>query len=678
MTILFFYGECLVGQGEKVCEIVGQIELETTCPSGANEMECRLDHYEKEIECRSLVTQKRLSVDCDNIKLEISPTGVQNFVVLNDRDFYFDNNTGVPYKYEMKWQFLQRNNNSSFDDNIKYIILTPGDYRGYLKFDPSCSPGNPVNCSSGDCMNTGEERRYLLYYPGCSSDDPSRIVYYFNKKYCHKLKPAYEQAEEEKAIVENFRLLDGNWKWTVMGITFRGNRDDYPSVGGNDPNVLANNIVCGEKKPGGTRNEITSSENIIRYCLFENVAQQNCIKITSASRNIIANNVIRNRADCTKRDIIGITLKGNYGVLMEDNIIIDNEIYNMGDAIQLVYGPGNNNVGKGSAPGTFIHGNKLFNEKVILEDQEIHPSSTSGNPGSITLERTHGEGAIDLKMGAGPYNVVSDPGFDPSVDPIPNGISAPVGEVLLGDKVIISYNDIYGWREGTYNYCGGNPGGIGGNGGDGDAITIHGNTKNVAIVKNNIFDCTNGIYVNTEGAFDSYYELDGNDTYVGVQVEHIEVYANVICNLYPYGSDDYAVELEVSTSDLSATNAFLMDYISSGNNLSSMQYGIALSVSIESARIYDNSVNNVIQGIRFGSAAGCDAQISDNYFSNILNQFFWYPGSASAYTNFTNNFFLDSNYGCSGITQSDLTDDGNCFSTSSGTGNVPVVDICSQ
>lgn len=610
-----------------------------------------IDAYYDEIDARLATANLRMTDMCNGIRLtldnDIEET-VKNFEVLNDRGSYTQN-SGTHGK-ECKWPMIVEAN-SSYNSNIEYIILTPGDYRDYLTFYPW------VN-------NHSTATKYLLYYPGSSTDSDETILSYFNydtqsgTTYCDRLEPAITQAEEKRAFVENFNLnYDANssgnkaWTWVIMGITFSGNRANYYSSDYSHPTVFN---CPADTYTGGTDNSITSSGNIISHCLLENTIKPHFMRIRgSASHNIIINNTIRNRHDMSHRDVMGITLSASYGEVAENNVIMNNDIYNIGDAIQMIYDPAcrdttnngipcisgciDNNYGdgngfpndcfcdptdlgqKGTVPGTFIHNNRMFNQKIYTEldrqpRQNLDTISGYNTPGEYfekNVEKMHGEGAIDIKVGGLPDN-----------------------------KAIISGNHIYGWRHGRADNNERE-------GGNGHAVITHVKAQDVVIINNKISDCANGIHINARGSSPVHDLIAGYDCDT-IQVKHIEVYDNQICDLYnPFDNEIHSLNAGIP-----------------------LEYGVAIRVAIPTAIVVGNNIRNAARGIQLLSSEndpeGYFATIFDNYFENITNQALIDPAKPLAYTNFNCNVFLDADYSCNSLSMSNdlestLEDQNNCF-----------------
>ncbi len=543
--------------------------------------------YQSEIAQRVSTAETTISTVLDNISLQAG-----NYIVLNDRDFY-TNNTGG-YGTKCKWPYIDAYKDIYIDEinDITYIILTPGDYRDYLTFNPRANQNTYTYA-----------RKYLLHYPGSRDDPMSTIQAYFDGTPT----AAVDQAEEDRAIIENFTFNQGEWTWAVRGITIRGNhssrRDDENNIWGY----------------GSSTSIITSDNNIIESCLFENQVKGNYLNITNGDNNIVHNNVIRDQQECmitylAGNDIIGIKFGAVKDSFAINNTVLNNKIYNVTDAIHLVYqadDPTNPNWDGtdaddtiGELPGSFIYGNEMFNERIYMDD--------------CGEEKMNGEGAIDIKQGTGGY------GF---------GTYANICE-----KVIVANNEFYGWRRaGTDGLgrvidpgdsdldCANDPGGKGG--GTGEAVTCHINAKNVVIYNNVVSDCAMGFLAGGGLTTDGY----GND----LEVSHIEILDNLICDLYP-------------SKQTFENTPYLQD----------KQAGLGIKINAPYSKIAGNKIVNTIQGIRTPEVNWISAtvEISNNYFENIARQFFNRCGD---YSNFTNNFIADTEYqlSCGGGDCQVLTDE---------------------
>jgi len=274
--------------------------------------------YNQEISDRLQIADFWLS--SINIDLEQSTNGTPiNYVILNDKDFYGGNTGG--YGQGCQWPFIDGVYDAPPNINtITYFILTPGDYRDYLDFQPRFNNSTPS-------LN---DKKYLLHYPGSPNDSPQVIENYLNG-ISETPKAAVDQAEYERAIIEDFRILQDGWSWVVRGITIRGNHNSR---------LDDENGVYGT---GSSTSEIQTNQNIIESCLFENQVKGNFINISNGDRNIIHNCVIRDQNDCmitylAGNDIIGVNIKAKGSAAQPtafNNYILNNKIYNVTDAIQL-------------------------------------------------------------------------------------------------------------------------------------------------------------------------------------------------------------------------------------------------------------------------------------------------------------------------------------------------------
>jgi len=599
-----------------------QYVVQDTCPGFT------ISDYEAETQIRLDAAESTVTTMCDEINIT-----ADNYIILNDKDYYTDRSN--PNESNIKWPDLIN------DNNLKYILLTPGDYRDYLTF-------LPKRTSTG-------EKRFLLYYDGPENVGSSDIQAHIQSNCYGSTNTTVGQEDDERVIVERFELNDlnddgvYNSDWVIMGITFRGNHTLFHN---------AQYAPCGSQTAGeGSR--IRTSNNIIKNCLFENSAKNNFIKLSNGDNNIIVDNVIRDRHDCSGRDVMGISLDAGFGRSAENTVILNNEIYNVGDAIHLIYQPNcvndngtwicegdglKNLQGKGILPGTFICNNKLYNKKIYTKDKALSEIPYG-------REHMHGEDAIDIKVGAGSFS--------------PNEVDNL--ECDIKKKIVISNNKIYGWRTGRPERtrdaidCSINPGintPTAVTGGNGAAFTVHGAANNIVIIDNDIYDCGEGIRIASRGYFppdDHVIDGDG-ETLMRMGVQHIEVYNNRICDLYPTDTEAYSDNPEVFINN-----------------------GTALLCFIRTAKVKENKVRTAINGIEL-KGEGFDADVSNNYFENIFKQFF---RSHEEYNGFTNNTFIDCDYACGGtnVAQRELfnalivdSDHNNCFDDTDDAGPLTVCD----
>jgi len=574
------------------------------------------EDYDNEIDTRLQATKDILN-SVSNIDLQDDPAGNPlNYVILNDRDFY--NNNKPSYNDQCRWPLINYygNNNSDPLTQIEYIILTPGDYRDYLTFYPIRANA----AASGD-------KRYLLQYNGSPDDDTQVIENYLNNP-----TTAINQPEEERAIIENFWFkAEGNYSWVVRGITVRGNRnsrlDDENGVYGSG---------------SSTSQIISRNNNVIEDCLFENQVVGKYIQLVNADNNIVNNCVIRNQDECmitylAGNDIVGITIAATYNQNSSNNVIINNEAYNLTQAFQAVYGA--NNL-YGECSGTFIYGNEFYNEKIFMD--------------SCDEERMNGEFGIAFKCGS---------------------LSS-----CIADKLIVTENEFYGWRrsatEGlgrvfdeiidgvpenqhpTNGDCEYDANGRGG--GDGNAILCTFNAKNIAIYKNSISDCSNGISTASGG---------GTST----ATEFIEIYNNVICDLYP-SKDVYDANVywEGTLITLPPGNTLPYNQYNIGHTI-----GTGINARIDLAKVVGNRVTNAIRGIVINTSNSSNPnpiEVYGNYLENIAYQPFRVdqpqPTYTNNYANYTNNYFYNSGYTYSGYSNTNpcsyfndmmVNDNNNCF-----------------
>lgn len=293
------------------------------------------------------------------------------------------------------------------NENIRYFLITPGDYRKWGDFRPHFS-GTP-------------EQPYIFRYYDPKAAKP------YDPPHPVKLK-----AQGKEAILERFNF-SGISHYVFHGLTFRGQAE------------------VKKGKRGGLYNcfRSESNHNILDYCLLEQVLWGDGVRIVNSSYNAIQRCVIRDKIEGFTGDNIGVTVRATKGRKSVDNRILDNEIYNVTDAVQLVY---QINVGKnapqtGEVPGTIIDNNDMY----------ITPKLQRYKGGE---ELACAENAVDIKVGT----------------------SSPKDS----DKIRIINNRMWGFRK-TDKTCSG--------GSNGSAIIMHINASNVLIENNIFFDVPRGIVV---------------------------------------------------------------------------------------------------------------------------------------------------------------------------------------
>lgn len=479
-----------------------------------------------------------------------------NFVILNDRDFYDDtgmendlyggnlrNRSHWPRKYFGEPEDV---NNNPETAEVKFFLLTPGDYRDYE---------NLFIYNAG----TNDQKKYILYYDGPNYDgvDASTVMNYFKKNLCSEDYHPKKQSTQKQAIIERFYMHNpyqeiGNW--VISGITIRGNQYSYPGANG-------------QEQSGGIHSEIRDSDNsIIKSCLFENITGHGWtdedgkfqsyghmfLHMRSMNNNIITDCVFTNKNECIDAsnpiiDMIGIFLRGHTNAA-SNNFIIGNTMRNVGQAIQVM--PSSvTHTDTWGAPGTLIYNNNMYNEHFFEADFEYKGTT-------CTQEYMNGEGAVAFKMGVGPWGC--------------NTEAVPVNE-----KVIIANNKIYGWRRG---FAGG---------GNGYGISLSQNSKNIVIMDNEISDCVIGIAVPRNMGCYKTRETAGCNI---LAIEHIEVYNNKIWDLYPK--------------------------VSQYNSSCRPTYSMGISIGNSNVKVIGNSIKNSVHGI-FIQGRGLQAEIRKNYVENI-------------------------------------------------------------
>jgi len=531
------------------------------------------------------------------IEIELTDS---NFVILNDKDYYDASGKnadryGGTLRNRSHWPkayFDYPKPINGHDPSKKFFLLTPGDYRDYENLLLYNGYAPPEDCTHPD--DCPPEKKYILYYDGPTGDGVTKdmVETYFRNHLCDTGYNPINRPDKQ-AIIERFYIRRGNTQdpsegyWAICGITMKGNHYSYPGDNG-------------ETQTGGIFSEILGSNNVIWSCLFQNITGTEVtknnggkltygahfIQMSNTDNNIIAECTFSDKNECLNAsdsylDMIGIFLKGSIAA-SSNNIIIGNYMTDVGDAIQLM--PSNyTDATTMGAPGTLIYDNYLYNEKFYA----VRANEENDGPNCLE-ERMNGEGAIDLKMGAGPWGSNSTP-------------------LCVNEKVIIANNIIHGWRRG-----------LNGTGGNGDAIHMHSNAKNIVVIDNEISDCKTGISI---GANSSLNEV----------VEHIEVYGNKIYKLYPESSN----------------------YDSSCRSIHSK--GILINNS--SAKVIDNQIKNSVHGLFVGEH-GNQAEIKNNHVESIYMEWFQWLGLGN---DFQNNTYVNFGDVCS---SSDVTEgllSSNCF-----------------
>jgi len=544
-----------------------------------------------------------------------------NFVILNDHDHYdalgknkdleFNSNDNGTVRNRSHWprEYFDYASHSAHIPGKQFFLLTPGDYRDYE---------NLLIYNGG----TNDDKKYLLYYDGPTGDNVCKCdVYdYFYDNLCMPNYNPINQPEQERAIIERFymkeitdpengtEIPDGNW--VISGITMRGNHYSYPD----DARQPQPQI-----QTGGMFNEIRGTGgNVIKSCLFENLTGARYVDaqgqthqyggyyiyMVNSDDNIITGCTFRKKNECidasySEIDMIGVFMQGGNNP-SSGNMIFDNDMKDVGDAIQLM--PSSFCEEEDSSrettglPGTLIYNNRLYNDKFYDKPIPIIDDGVYHGDYDCTYERMNGEGAIDLKMGAGAE--LWGEGTDP---------------LQINEKVIIANNTISGWRGSKTMYDGVY-------GGNGDAIHIHKNTKNIVIIDNEITDCTIGVSVS--GSVDDLCD-DDSITNNSV-VEHIEIYDNKICSLYPTVSQ--------------YTTTCLEDKVKS--------VGIWLGSDL-GIKVIGNDINNSVHGI-WAEGNGKLAIMTDNNITNIYNEDFYHADVTHHFLHFKRNTYQDFTTVCAG------------------------------
>ena len=317
---------------------------------------------------------------------------------------------------------------------IRHFLITPGDYRKW---------GDLKSNVSG----TAKQPYVFRYY------DPNAAQPYNTPH------PVKRKAQRKEAVLERFKFNKAN-HWVLHGLTFRGQGKEKEGKRGGLYSILSNE----------------SNNNIIDFCLIEQVIHGNGVRIFNSSHNTIQRCVIRDKVEGFRGDNIGVTIYASEGRKSRNNHIVDNEIYDVTDGVQLVYqvDVGKNSPITGEVPGTIIDNNDLYITRKLYRQEN-------------GIEFSCAEDGVDIKVGTNSTNEA--------------------------DKVRIINNRIWGHRT-TDKTCGG--------GSHGSGIVIHRNARNILIENNVIFDVSRGIGI-----------AKGHSKYTNERVGNMVVRNNLIYNIKP-------------------------------------------------------------------------------------------------------------------------------------------------
>lgn len=365
-------------------------------------------------------------------------------------------------KYLISLPELDFNYNSPGSDRSDVMIITSdtkfASWRKLIYDNPSVNiflvqPGNYLDKGIVRPHVAGKQnsRKMICYH------DPKARTNVFDQD--HPVQ--FDKGSDKEVLIQGFNFEKGINHWVLHGLTIRGN--DNAKFG----------------KTGGKSNLIVGCNDvIIDHCVIEGVLISNTVKISTCTAVGIQNNVIRDQVAGFQGDNIGVSITALFGHLARDVRVVNNEIYNVDDAVQLVrFTTKETGLPQtGEMPGTIIYNNDMY----ITKDQYVIEDG---------LEYACAEDGIDLKEGS----TTGDP----------------------NDYVIIKKNRIWGYRK-SHKSCAGSS--------QGNGIMIHRNAQNILIEENIIFDVSVG--VNIAGL---------SNRFPKEKVEEIAVFNNVIYDIYHNG-----------------------------------------------------------------------------------------------------------------------------------------------
>ncbi len=244
----------------------------------------------------------------------------------------------LPYK---SWRGLLFKNK-----NIRYLLITPGDYRKWGSLEPPFS-------------GTSKQPYIFRYY------DPQSARPYDAPH------PVKRKVQGKEALLERFYFHEVS-HWVLHGLTFRGQATEK------------------EGKRGGLYNAFLqeSNYNTLDFCLIEQVIKLNGLQIFNSHHNTVQRCVIRDKIEGFRGDNIGVSVYASKGKKARNNHIIDNEIYNVTDGVHLLYkvNVGKNSPITGEVPGTIIDNNDLYITR------KLHRQKNG-------IEYACAEDGVDVKVG---------------------------------------------------------------------------------------------------------------------------------------------------------------------------------------------------------------------------------------------------------------------------------------
>jgi hypothetical protein len=256
---------------------------------------------------------------------------------------------------------------------------------------------------------------------------------------------------DNQAVLENFELW-GASHHIFHKLVFRGISNERDNIRGGRKCIIRE-----------------SDHNVVSQCVIEQFLDKAGIDLINSSFNSIQNTVIREKIRNFGFDSGGIAMNATAGRESRGNWITGNEIYNVTDAVGMVYHGPNDTPPElwrtGEFPATVIENNDFY---VAPDFYEVHDD----------LTYACAENALDIKQGTS------------STDP--------------ADRILILNNRCWGYRP-TWKPCGGS-------GAKGDVFTIHLQAKNILFAGNILMDSPS--WFSIYGKNKNHPEAECRDIYI--------------------------------------------------------------------------------------------------------------------------------------------------------------------